>query len=198
MHSSFSPLQKPRQNLQNHCQISCVNRNPTPYGLRTGLRAIWFGVETGADTGFFFSRGCTRLLLYFNTIKPHIFFFFCRIPIVLENRRSSQGDPLLRNITRRKNGFAQICSRQICRKIEKAEEWIKSKDGRWHICLLIYNPVVFSGMQMWDLPSLPQIYILVFTFVRHICKKQIWNPFCFRPKPCWLDALQALSKLLVQ
>ena len=190
MHSSFSPLQKPRQNLQNHCQISCVNRNPTPYGLRAGPRAIWFGVETGADTGFFFRRGCTRLLLYFNTNKPHSF-FFCRIPIVLENRRSSQGgggmrtpctlplDPLLRNITRRKNGFAQICSRQICSKIEKAEEWIKGKDGRWHICLLIYNPVVFFGMQMWDLPSLPQIYILVFTFVRHICKKQIWNPFFF-------------------
>ena len=38
----------------------------------------------------FFRRGCTRLLLYFNTNKPH-FFFFCRIPVVLEKRRSSQG-----------------------------------------------------------------------------------------------------------
>ena len=37
----------------------------------------------------FFRRGCTRLLLYFNTNKPHSF-FFCRIPVVLENRRSSQ------------------------------------------------------------------------------------------------------------
>ena len=36
----------------------------------------------------FFRRGCTRLLLYFNTNKPH--FFFSRIPVVLENRRSSQ------------------------------------------------------------------------------------------------------------
>ena len=36
----------------------------------------------------FFRRGCTRLLLYFNTNKP---LFFCRIPVVLENRRSSQG-----------------------------------------------------------------------------------------------------------
>ena len=36
----------------------------------------------------FFRRGCTRLLLYFNTNKPHS---FCRIPVVLENRRSSQG-----------------------------------------------------------------------------------------------------------
>ena len=39
----------------------------------------------------FFRRGCTRLLLYFNTNKPHSF-FFCRIPVVLENRRSSQGE----------------------------------------------------------------------------------------------------------
>ena len=38
----------------------------------------------------FFRRGCTRFLLYFNTNKPHTF-FFCRIPGVLENRRSSQG-----------------------------------------------------------------------------------------------------------
>ena len=38
----------------------------------------------------FFRRGCPRLLLYFNTNKPHSF-FFCRIPAVLENRGSSQG-----------------------------------------------------------------------------------------------------------
>ena len=47
--------------------------------------------NTGADPGFFLRRGCTRLLLYFNTNKPHSFFFFCGIPVVLENRRSSQG-----------------------------------------------------------------------------------------------------------
>ena len=46
---------------------------------------------TGADQGFFLRRGRTRLLLYFNANKPHSFFFFCRIPVVLENRRSSQG-----------------------------------------------------------------------------------------------------------
>ena len=39
----------------------------------------------------FFRRGCTRLLLYFNTNKPNsFFFFFCRIPVVLENRSLSQ------------------------------------------------------------------------------------------------------------
>ena len=142
MHSSFSPLQKPRQNLQNHCQISWVNRTLYP---------IWFAC---------------RLKSY-----P----IWCR------------------NITRWKNGFAQICSRQICSKIEKTEEWIKGKDGKCYICLLIYNPAVFFGMQMWHLPSLPQIYIPVFTFVQHICKEQFEIHF-FRPKPCWLDALRALIK----
>ena len=39
----------------------------------------------------FFEEGCTCLLLYFNTNKPHSFFFFCRIPVVLENCRPSQG-----------------------------------------------------------------------------------------------------------
>ena len=38
----------------------------------------------------FFRRESTRLLLYFNTNKLHSF-FFCRIPVVLENLRSSQG-----------------------------------------------------------------------------------------------------------
>ena len=40
----------------------------------------------------FFRRGCTRLFLYFNTKNPHSFvLFFYRIPVVLENRRSSRG-----------------------------------------------------------------------------------------------------------
>ena len=39
----------------------------------------------------FVRRRFTRLLLYFNTNKPHSF-FFCRIPVVLENRRSSRGE----------------------------------------------------------------------------------------------------------
>ena len=38
----------------------------------------------------FFRRGCTRVLLYFNTNKPHSF-FFGRIPVVSENRRSCRG-----------------------------------------------------------------------------------------------------------
>ena len=38
-----------------------------------------------------FRRGCTRLLHHFNTNKQQSFFFFCTIPVVLENRWSSQG-----------------------------------------------------------------------------------------------------------
>ena len=52
-------------------------------------RLNFCGVYRGGSR-IFFSRGCTRLLLYFNTNKPHSF-FFRRIPVVLENRRSSQG-----------------------------------------------------------------------------------------------------------
>ena len=44
----------------------------------------------GGGSRIFFRRGCTRLSLYFNNIKPHSF-FFRRIPVVLENRRSSRG-----------------------------------------------------------------------------------------------------------
>ena len=39
----------------------------------------------------FFRRGCTHLLLYTSTPINHTVLFFCRIPVVLENRRSSQG-----------------------------------------------------------------------------------------------------------
>ena len=44
----------------------------------------------GADPGFFLGGGA---LVSCSTSTPinHIVFFFCRIPVVLENRRSSQG-----------------------------------------------------------------------------------------------------------
>ena len=65
--------------------------------LSRGLDYLWLNERTWAcetvneDRGgsrIFFRRGCTRLLLYFNTNKPHS--FFCRIPVVLENCRSCQ------------------------------------------------------------------------------------------------------------
>ena len=45
-------------------------------------------LSSGADPGFF-RRGCTRLLLYFNTIKPHS--FFLQNTSCIRNCRSSQG-----------------------------------------------------------------------------------------------------------
>ena len=44
--------------------------------------------NTRGGSRIFFRRGCTRLFLYFNTNKPHS--IFCRIPVVLENCRSSR------------------------------------------------------------------------------------------------------------
>ena len=47
------------------------------------LTTLWI-VITGADPGFFLGGGALV-----SSNKPHS--FFCRIPVVLENRRSSQG-----------------------------------------------------------------------------------------------------------
>ena len=55
--------------------------------FRLNGKCFWFR----GGSRIFFRRGCTRLLLYFNTNKPHSFFSFGRIPFVLENRRPSQG-----------------------------------------------------------------------------------------------------------
>ena len=54
------------------------------------LSARKMSVDTGADPGFFLGGGA---LVSCTTSTPinHIVFFFCRIPVVLENRRSSQG-----------------------------------------------------------------------------------------------------------
>ena len=59
------------------------------------MRAVSAGnqqtrTQVRGGSRIFVRRGCTRLLLYFNTNKPHSL-FFCRVPVVLENRRSSQG-----------------------------------------------------------------------------------------------------------
>ena len=59
------------------------------YACRVLSILIKYGHISGVDPGFFLGGGA-RLLLYFNTNKPHSF-FFCRIPVVLENCRSSQG-----------------------------------------------------------------------------------------------------------
>ena len=79
--------------------------------------------QTGADPGFFFRRGCTPLLLYFNTNKPH--FFFCRIPVVLENRRSSRGG----------GGVRTPCTLLLDPPLPKQQELL-SPVKRWLITLL--------------------------------------------------------------
>ena len=44
--------------------------------------------------------------------------------------------------------------------------------------LLSYLRLLFFGMLMWHLPSLPYIYSSLFTYLRHICKEKICaNPF---------------------
>ena len=68
-----------------HTLLSAQMKN---LNVRLLLNLIFYGLKAGADPGFFFTRGCTPLLLYFNTNKPHSF-FFGRIPVVLENRASS-------------------------------------------------------------------------------------------------------------
>ena len=53
---------------------------------------------SGADPGFFFRRGCTSLLLYFNTNKSHSFFLqntsCIRKPQVISRRGGGDAHPL--------------------------------------------------------------------------------------------------------
>ena len=64
--------------------LQMLNKATKRYKMEVSL-SEW----AGADPGFFLGAVCTRLLLYFNTNKPHSF-SFCRRPVVLENRRSFQ------------------------------------------------------------------------------------------------------------
>ena len=58
--------------------------------LLCDMWSMYVKCQCRGGSRIFFRRGCTPLLLYFNTNKPHS--FFCRIPVVLENRRSPQGE----------------------------------------------------------------------------------------------------------
>ena len=70
--------------------LGIFDRQPLPPGVSTVYIILWEATQ-GCRGGsrIFFRRGCTRLLLYFSTNKPHS--FFCRIPVVLENCKSSRG-----------------------------------------------------------------------------------------------------------
>ena len=71
---------------------NCISSTYLLFNKPGHWRDIWFRRRTVCMGGssIFPRTGCTRFLLYFNTNKPHSF-SFCRIPVVLENRRSSQG-----------------------------------------------------------------------------------------------------------
>ena len=64
-----------------------IKLNHNMYNLLLRTHRVSSYLTTGADPR---RRGCTRLLFYFNTNKPHSF-LGGRIPVVLENPRSSQG-----------------------------------------------------------------------------------------------------------
>ena len=81
--------------------------------------------ESRGGFRIFFRRGCTRLLLYFNTNKTHSFFFFCRTPVVLENRRSSQG-----------GGVHTPCTLPLDPPLERSKQWPK-----WSLNLSFWNIV---------------------------------------------------------
>ena len=83
------------------------------------LRLVVYTCITGADPGFFFRRGCTRLLLYyFNTNKPHSLFFFLQNTSCIRKPQVISGgvrtpctlplDPPLYNTPQRSRRFAVI------------------------------------------------------------------------------------------
>ena len=71
---------------------SSLHPTPTPQRVANLLCLVTHlgGGDAGADPGFFLEGGA---LVSCSTSTPinHIVFFFRRIPVVLENRRSSQG-----------------------------------------------------------------------------------------------------------
>ena len=73
---------------------------PIPFTFQLLLRRLFFLFfcsrkgGPGADPGFFFRRGCTRLLLYFNTNKPHSFFFWQNTSCIRKPQVISLDSPL--------------------------------------------------------------------------------------------------------
>ena len=73
--------------------------------------------------------------------------------------------------TLRKNGFAQICSLEICRKDINPEQQTYSKHGKCHICLVIYTPCFLVCKCIYHLHLLLNIYIFA-TYLQgaNLCK----------------------------
>ena len=74
--------------MTSHCLV--LSRDDLPLVVRSPGKKPVIESPSGADPGFFLGGGA---LVSCSTSTPinHIVFFFCRIPAVLENRRSSQG-----------------------------------------------------------------------------------------------------------
>ena len=97
---------------------------------------------------------------------------------------------ILRDAHGRKNGFAHwFALRKHFARMRKLRG--KSAGGKihskWWYNWLLTTPCKFISVQMWHLPSLPQIYCSVFPFLLYICEGQSFaNPF-FR-SVCYLLA----------
>ena len=84
---------------QHQCLLN--QKHPAWHPLEGDLgarRSIWLvcfffnsSHVSGADPGFFSGRGALVSCSTSTPINHIVFFFFCRIPVGLENRRSSQG-----------------------------------------------------------------------------------------------------------
>ena len=79
-----------KEENQQQTQPTWRRRRDLNTGHISGREASDLTTAPRGGSKIYFRRGCTRLLLYLNTNKPHSF-FFCKIPVALENSRSSQG-----------------------------------------------------------------------------------------------------------
>ena len=85
---SWPLVLKKKDNTQTvKMKIYCMDRDKQNTWHRP--RVFYSNIDAGADPGFFLGGGA---LVSCSTSTPinHIVFFFYRIPVVLENRRSSQ------------------------------------------------------------------------------------------------------------
>ena len=67
------------------------NLNQSYQGCHSGPWDFSWLLQCRGGSRIFFRRGCTRLLSTSTPINHIVLFFFCRIPVVLENRRSGVG-----------------------------------------------------------------------------------------------------------
>ena len=112
------------------------------------------------------------LLLSLSSVVQLSFIYLFILPRIRGNLLQSSKHQ--RTLTRdKRNGFAQICSLQIRCKHVNTEEQIYGKHGKCHVCLVIF------GMQLWHLPSLPYILILLSIYI--FARSKFVHIHFFRP-----------------